>query len=96
MGMEASSSPSAGGYGGRAGGAIHQGFHVSPSVEGGSALQDRAVQRRDLAATVTPGWAPGAAHVTGKRFEEKGAEEAKAGEAKLEQLAKEVDGKGRS
>jgi hypothetical protein len=48
---------------------------------------------KDLAATVTPGWAPGAAHFTGKATEEKGAEEAKAGEAKLEELAKEVEEK---
>ena len=48
---------------------------------------------KDLAATVTPGWAPGAAHFTGKATEEKAAEEAKAGEAKLEELAKEVEGK---
>ena len=48
---------------------------------------------KDLAATVTPGWAPGAAHFTGKATEEKAAEEAKAGEAKLEELAKEVEEK---
>jgi len=48
---------------------------------------------KDLAATVTPGWAPGAAHFTGKATEEKAAEEAKAGEAKLEELAREVEGK---
>ncbi len=48
---------------------------------------------KDLAATVTPGWAPGAAHFTGKATEEKTAEEAGAGEAKLEELAKEVEEK---
>jgi len=48
---------------------------------------------KDLAATVTPGWAPGAAHFTGKATEEKAAEETKAGVAKLEELAKEVEEK---
>ena len=48
---------------------------------------------KDLAATVTPGWAPGAAHFTGKATEEKGADEAKAGVAKLEELAKELEEK---
>ena len=48
---------------------------------------------KDLAATVTPGWAPGAAHFTGKATEEKPAGEAEAAEAKLEELAKEVEEK---
>ena len=48
---------------------------------------------KDLAATVTPGWAPGAAHFTGKATEVKEAEEAKAGVAKLEELAKELEEK---
>jgi hypothetical protein len=51
---------------------------------------------QDLAATVTPGWQPGAAHFTGKRSEEKAAEEAPSKEAKLEELAKEIDSKRRS
>ena len=51
---------------------------------------------QDLAATVTPGWQPGEAHFTGKRSEEKAAEEAPAQEAKLEELAKEIDSKRRS
>ena len=51
---------------------------------------------KDLAATVTPGWQPGAAHFTGKRSEEKAAEEAPSKEAKLEELAKEIDSKRRS
>ena len=51
---------------------------------------------QDLAATVTPGWQPGAAHFTGKRSEEKAAEEAPSKEAKLEELAKEIDAKRRS
>ncbi len=46
----------------------------------------------DLAANVTPGWAPGAAHLTGKPGEEK-----KEGETKpspeLEKLAKEIEEK---
>ncbi len=51
---------------------------------------------QDLAATVTPGWAPGAAHFTGKATEEKASEEEKAGQEKLEQLAKEVEEKRRA
>ena len=51
---------------------------------------------QDLAATVTPGWQPGEAHFTGKRSEEKAAEEAPSKEAKLEELAKEIDAKRRS
>ncbi len=45
---------------------------------------------QDLAATVTPGWAPGAAHLTGKKAEEKKEGE---GEAALGELAKELDEK---
>ena len=45
---------------------------------------------------MTPGWQPGAAHFTGKRSEEKAAEEAPSKEAKLEELAKEIDAKRRS
>ena len=48
---------------------------------------------QDLAATVTPGWQPGEAHFTGKRPEEKAAEEAPSKEVNLEQLAKEIDAK---
>jgi len=51
---------------------------------------------QDLAATVTPGWAPGAAHFTGKATEEGAADEEKAGQEKLEQLAKDVEEKRRS
>jgi hypothetical protein len=47
----------------------------------------------DLAATVTPGWAPGAAHMTGKATDEKKAGEAGVEDAKLAELAKEVDAK---
>jgi hypothetical protein len=48
---------------------------------------------QDLAATVTPGWAPGAAHFTGKATEEKKGDEHQAAAAKLEELAREIDGK---
>jgi hypothetical protein len=48
---------------------------------------------QDLAATVTPGWAPGAAHMTGKATDEKAAEGAKVADPKIEALAKEVDEK---
>jgi hypothetical protein len=47
----------------------------------------------DLAATVTPGWAPGEAHMTGKRPEEKTAEGAPAPDAKIDELAKEIEEK---
>jgi hypothetical protein len=45
---------------------------------------------------VTPGWAPGAAHLTGKAPSAKPGEEAKAGETKLDDLAKEVEEKRKS
>ncbi len=49
-----------------------------------------------LAATVTPGWQPGEAHVTGKRTEER-TEEQKGppaqGEARLDDLQREIDEK---
>ena len=45
---------------------------------------------QDLAATVTPGWAPGAAHMTGKATDTKAAEGEKVEDAKLAELAKEV------
>ena len=48
---------------------------------------------QDLAATVTPGWAPGAAHFTGKASDDKVAGESKAGEATLESLKKEIEEK---
>jgi len=53
---------------------------------------------QDLGATITPGWAPGAAHLTGKATEKRAAEEAKAEDAeavaeKLSELAKEIEGK---
>jgi hypothetical protein len=48
---------------------------------------------QDLGATITPGWAPGAAHMTGKATDAKAAEGEKSADPKLEQLAKEVDEK---
>jgi len=48
---------------------------------------------KDLAATVTPGWAPGAAHMTGKATDEKASDEAKVADPKIEALAKEVEEK---
>ena len=50
---------------------------------------------KDLAATVTPGWAPGAAHLTGKAAEKKEGEVAE-GEAALGELAKELEEKRKS
>jgi hypothetical protein len=54
----------------------------------------------DLAATVTPGWAPGAAHFTGQRpaekgTGEKGAEEP-AADCMIEELASEIESKRKS
>jgi hypothetical protein len=47
---------------------------------------------QDLAATVTPGWAPGAAHLTGKATEDKKAgEELRSPEARLDALAREIE-----
>jgi hypothetical protein len=48
---------------------------------------------QDLGATITPGWAPGTAHLTGKATDEKAAEGAKVEDGKIEELAKEIDGK---
>ena len=47
----------------------------------------------DLAATVTPGWAPGAAHLTGKPTDAKAEEKGEGGEAPLEGLSKELEEK---
>jgi hypothetical protein len=51
---------------------------------------------KDLGATITPGWAPGAAHLTGKATGEKGAEEARTEDPKLAELAREVEEKRKS
>ena len=48
---------------------------------------------QDLGATITPGWAPGAAHLTGKATDTKAADGATVADPKLEALAKEVDEK---
>jgi hypothetical protein len=49
---------------------------------------------RELAATVTPGWQPGEAHFTGKRGEEKKAEQAPpAKDEKLDALQAEIEEK---
>jgi hypothetical protein len=61
------------------------------AVGGVTGVFHRSAQ--DLAATVTPGWAPGAAHFTGKATEDKAAEESKAGEASLDALSKEIENK---
>ena len=45
---------------------------------------------RDLAATVTPGWAPGAAHFTGRSASAR-EERMRAGEARLDDLAREIE-----
>ncbi len=47
----------------------------------------------ELAATVTPGWVPGEAHMTGKRPEERPAEGAPAADARIDELAKEIEEK---
>ena len=61
------------------------------AVGGVTGVFHRSAQ--DLAATVTPGWAPGAAHMTGKATDAKEADEAKVEDPKLAELAKEVDEK---
>lgn len=48
---------------------------------------------QDLASTVTPGWAPGEAHLTGKRAEEKKEEGAPRKDERLEKLSKEIEHK---
>ncbi len=49
----------------------------------------------ELAATITPGWQPGEAHLTGKRAEKKGEEEAPpaAEGSRLEKLEREIEEK---
>jgi len=61
------------------------------AVGGVTGMFSRSAQ--DLAATVTPGWAPGAAHMTGKATDEKAAAGEKVEDPKIEQLAKEVEEK---
>ena len=67
-------------------------YLTAKTVVGGlSGVFSRSAQ--DLGATITPGWAPGAAHMTGKATDEKKADEAKVEDPKLAELAKEVDEK---
>ncbi len=61
------------------------------AVGGVAGVFNRSAQ--DLGATITPGWAPGAAHFTGKATEEKKGGDLQAAAAKLEDLAREIDGK---
>jgi hypothetical protein len=61
------------------------------AVGGVTGMFSRSAQ--DLAATVTPGWAPGAAHMTGKPTDEKAAAGEKVDDPKLAELAKEVEEK---
>ena len=61
------------------------------AVGGLTGMFSRSAQ--DLAATVTPGWAPGAAHMTGKATDEKAAAGEKVDDPKLAELAKEVEEK---
>ena len=61
------------------------------AVGGVTGAVSRSAQ--DLGATITPGWAPGAAHMTGKATDKKAAEGEKVADSKLEQLAKELDEK---
>jgi hypothetical protein len=61
------------------------------AVGGVTGLFHRSAQ--DLAATVTPGWAPGAAHMTGKATDEKAAAGEKVEDPKIAELAKEVEEK---
>jgi hypothetical protein len=59
------------------------------AIGGVSGMFSRSAQ--DLAATVTPGWAPGAAHMTGKATDEKAAAAEKVDDPKLAELAREVE-----
>ena len=61
------------------------------AVAGVTGMFSRSAQ--DLAATVTPGWAPGAAHMTGKATDEKAAAGEKVEDPKIAELAKEVEEK---
>jgi hypothetical protein len=61
------------------------------AVGGVANLFHRSAQ--DLGATITPGWAPGAAHMTGKPTDPKAAEGEKVVDPKIEELAREVDEK---
>jgi hypothetical protein len=61
------------------------------AVGGVAGVFTRSAQ--DLGATITPGWAPGAAHFTGKATEDKVADASKAEEAPLEALSKEIEDK---
>ena len=61
------------------------------AVGGVTGMFHRSAQ--DLAATVTPGWAPGAAHMTGKATDEKAAAGEKVEDPKIAELAKEVEEK---
>jgi hypothetical protein len=47
----------------------------------------------DLATTMSPGWQPGEAHLTGKRAEEKKVEGEAKPAAELDELAKEIEAK---
>jgi hypothetical protein len=49
----------------------------------------------DLAATVTPGWAPGAAHFTGKASEAGSAPAPRPWESRLDVLAREIEARRR-
>ena len=64
------------------------------AVAGVTGLFNRSA--KDLGATITPGWAPGAAYMTGKATDKKVAEGEKVADPKIEQLAKEVEEKRRS
>ena len=61
------------------------------AVGGVTGMFHRSAQ--DLAATVTPGWVPGEAHMTGKRPDENPAEGAPAADARIDELAKEIEEK---
>ena len=64
------------------------------AVAGVTGLFNRSA--KDLGATITTGWAPGAAYMTGKATDKKAAEGEKVADPKIEQLAKEVEEKRRS
>ncbi|MEY2667684.1 MAG: hypothetical protein RJA59_322 [Pseudomonadota bacterium] len=51
---------------------------------------------QDLAATVTPGWQPGEAHFTGQAGGEERGRKGRAGEDRLEALAREIEARRRA
>jgi hypothetical protein len=69
------------------------GFALAAQAAAQKVLRIFRASAIDLAATVGPGWAPGEAHLTGKRGEEADAQEPPAASGRLEALEREIDEK---